>query len=63
MDHNTPAGKLMTVFSAPDYPQFQEGPERLVNKAAVALLSAPDWATPRMVQYDAVQPRPQVRVD
>ena len=23
VDHITPAGRLMTVFSAPDYPQFQ----------------------------------------
>ncbi len=25
IDHVTPAGCLMTVFSAPDYPQFQVG--------------------------------------
>ncbi len=23
IDHVTPAGRLLTVFSAPDYPQFQ----------------------------------------
>ena len=26
VDHLTPAGRLMTVFSAPDYPQFQVQP-------------------------------------
>ncbi len=26
IDHVTPAGCLMTVFSAPDYPQFQVRP-------------------------------------
>jgi hypothetical protein len=25
IDHVTPAGSLVTVFSAPDYPQFQVG--------------------------------------
>lgn len=28
IDHVTPAGRLMTVFSAPDYPQFQARPPR-----------------------------------
>jgi serine/threonine-protein phosphatase 5 len=26
IDHVTPAGRLVTVFSAPDYPQFQVRP-------------------------------------
>lgn len=57
-DHEVPAGMLMTVFSAPDYPQFLEG-ERFYNKAAVAQLTAPDYATPSMLQFDAA-PRPEV---
>ncbi|EFJ50937.1 hypothetical protein VOLCADRAFT_103728 [Volvox carteri f. nagariensis] len=65
-DHNTPAGQLVTVFSAPDYPQFQvvaeEGEEagkRFNNLAAVAVLSAPDYATPNMRTFAAVTPRPK----
>ena len=49
----------MTVFSAPDYPQFMaDGATRYRNKAAVAVLTAPDYATPEMRQYEAVLPRP-----
>ncbi|KXZ48137.1 hypothetical protein GPECTOR_30g233 [Gonium pectorale] len=129
-DHRTPAGNLVTVFSAPDYPQFQapvdddedeeegeEGEEehlegagagqpaaggtageagaipadgeateaapapgtaamtaeaadpappprrapgqRYDNLAAVAVLSAPDFATPVMRTFEAVKPRPK----
>ncbi|GLC44111.1 hypothetical protein PLESTB_000927800 [Pleodorina starrii] len=65
-DHNTPAGRLVTVFSAPDYPQFQvveeEGEnagKRYENLAAVAVLSAPDYATPNMRTFAAVKPRPK----
>ena len=51
----------MTVFSAPDYPQFVPGGlPRYGNRAAVARLSAPDYATPQMIQFDAALPRPQV---
>lgn len=50
----------MTVFSAPDYPQFQDGPERYDNKAAVAVLTAPDWAAPQFLSY-AAQPRPPIQ--
>lgn len=47
------------LYSAPDYPQFQPEEEtRYCNLAAVAVLSSPDWATPEMVQYAAVLPRP-----
>ncbi|GIL70676.1 hypothetical protein Vretifemale_1400 [Volvox reticuliferus] len=65
-DHNTPAGQLVTVFSAPDYPQFQavaaegdEAAKRCNNLAAVAVLSAPDYATPNMRTFQAVKPRPK----
>lgn len=45
--------------SAPDYPQFQpEDDTRYCNLAAVAVLKAPDWCTPEMLQYEAVLPRP-----
>ncbi|CAL8460824.1 g355 [Coccomyxa elongata] len=61
IDHVTPAGCLMTVFSAPDYPQFQtDGQERYHNLGAVAVLRGPSWDTPSFVQYEAVHPRPQV---
>jgi hypothetical protein len=55
-------GKLVTLFSAPDYPQFiADGDERYHNKAAVLHLSAPDYATPQVESFEAVLPRPQVR--
>lgn len=51
----------MTVFSAPDYPQFMmDSLPRYRNKGAVAVLSAPTFSEPNMVQYEAA-PRPKVR--
>lgn len=59
-DHVTPAGRLLTIFSAPDYPQFMaDGVDRYKNKAAVAVLSGPDYDTPVMKQYEASLPRPK----
>ncbi|KAL6776700.1 hypothetical protein ACKKBF_B30600 [Auxenochlorella protothecoides x Auxenochlorella symbiontica] len=59
LDHDTPAGRLMTVFSAPDYPQFvPESHARYNNKAALAVLTAPDYAAPTFLQFEAVRPRP-----
>ena len=54
-------GKLMTVFSAPDYPQFQcSQDERYNNLGAVAVLGAAgEYCQPRMLQYRAAV-RPQV---
>ena len=52
----------MTVFSAPDYPQFQPTNEdRFNNLGAVAVLtgSRDSFTAPEMVEYPAV-PRPQV---
>ncbi|KAK9814926.1 hypothetical protein WJX73_002193 [Symbiochloris irregularis] len=54
-DHITPNGDLVTVFSAPDYPQHQACPEedRYHNLAAVAVLrgsTAPSWADPEFLQ-------------
>jgi hypothetical protein len=42
-------------FQPVDHPS-----ERFNNLGAVAVLQAPDWATPVMKQYNAVQPRPEV---
>ena len=51
----------MTVFSAPDYPQFQaDDDDRYNNLAAVALLSSPCYDEPHFLQYSAVLPRPAV---
>lgn len=51
----------MTLFSAPDYPQFiADGEDRYHNKAAVLHLTAPDYATPQVESFEAVLPRPQV---
>ncbi len=52
-------GKLVTVFSAPDYPQHMPAP-RFNNTAAVLLLTPPDWATPQFIEFEAYRPRPQV---
>jgi serine/threonine-protein phosphatase 5 len=61
LDHDTPAGKLYTVFSAPDYPQFiHPDLDRYKNKAAVAVLTKErgDYTEPEMMSYEAVLPRP-----
>lgn len=63
LDHDTPEGKLMTVFSAPDYPQFQPSSEdRFNNLGAVAVLrgSHDNFATPEMVEFPAA-PRPEAQ--
>lgn len=55
-------GKLVTLFSAPDYPQFiADGEDRYHNKAAVLHLTGPDYCTPQVESFEAVLPRPQVR--
>ena len=51
----------MTVFSAPDYPQFQTTEERYCNLGAVLRLREPDFATPEPLQFAAQLPRPPVR--
>lgn len=54
---------MYTVFSAPDYPQFQaDEDERYNNVAAVAVLSSPSYDEPCFVQYTAVLPRPAVSI-
>ncbi|KAI8105664.1 hypothetical protein M9434_000246 [Picochlorum sp. BPE23] len=60
-DHETSEGVLMTVFSAPDYPQFiNPDASRYKNKAAVFILKAPDYINPEIRQFEAVLPRPHV---
>ena len=52
----------MTIFSAPDYPQFQPANEdRFNNQGAVAVLrsSHDRFTSPEIVEYSAV-PRPEV---
>eukprot|EP00775_Hariotina_reticulata_P007123 gene7123-7337_t len=59
VDHDTPSGQLVTLFSAPDYPQFMaEGEQRYRNKGAVLHLRPPDYATPSVESFEAVLPRP-----
>ncbi len=53
-------GTLMTVFSAPDYPQFQLPGERYNNLGAVLRLSGPDYSMPHALQFAASLPRPEV---
>lgn len=65
VDHDVEGvGKLCTVFSAPDYPQFvEEGEHRHHNKAAYVVLtggaSGEEWCVPRPVSFTAVKPRPK----
>mmetsp|Transcript_4314 Transcript_4314/g.27480 ORF Transcript_4314/g.27480 Transcript_4314/m.27480 type:complete len:639 (+) Transcript_4314:214-2130(+) len=59
VDHEGPNGNLVTVFSAPDYPQFQhDGEERMNNLAAFVELQAPDVSEAKFVTFSAVKPRP-----
>jgi hypothetical protein len=50
----------MTVFSAPDYPQFQLPGERYDNLGAVLRLSPPEYTEPAALQFSASLPRPEV---
>lgn len=55
----------MTVFSAPDYPQFQPNDgERFNNLGAVAVLRSEhgNYTQPELVEYSAA-PRPVVSPD
>ena len=56
-------GKLCTVFSAPDYPQFvEEGEVRHENDASFVILEdATEWAEPKPVRFAAERPRPRSR--
>lgn len=61
VDQQVHAGMLVTLFSAPNYPQFQPaGMTRVENQAAYAVLHAGAITTPEFHSYTAV-PRPQVQ--
>jgi serine/threonine-protein phosphatase 5 len=58
VDHTTPAGRLATLFSAPDYPQFMApGEPRPGNRAAFVVLCAPHYDEPEVTRFEAA-PRP-----
>ncbi|MED6197026.1 hypothetical protein PIB30_052878 [Stylosanthes scabra] len=57
LDHDVESGKLYTLFSAPDYPQF--GQKRYNNEGAYAILQSPDFASPTFLSFKAAE-RPMV---
>ncbi|GAU35532.1 hypothetical protein TSUD_155630 [Trifolium subterraneum] len=59
IDHIVESGKLVTVFSAPDYPQFQATEERYNNKGAYVVLEPPNFDNPIFHGFSAVTPRPK----
>ncbi|KAJ7953257.1 Serine/threonine-protein phosphatase [Quillaja saponaria] len=59
IDHVVESGKLITLFSAPDYPQFQATEKRYNNKGAYVVLQPPDFGTPIFHSFEAVTPRPK----
>ncbi|PIA26247.1 hypothetical protein AQUCO_09500014v1 [Aquilegia coerulea] len=58
IDHEVESGKLITLFSAPDYPQFQATAERYNNKGAYILLEPPNFDNPKFYSFGAT-PRPK----
>ncbi|XP_077210842.1 serine/threonine phosphatase 7 isoform X2 [Tasmannia lanceolata] len=60
IDHEVESGKLITIFSAPDYPQFQATEERYNNRGAYIVLEPPDFSTPIFHSFEAIKPRPKV---
>ena len=60
VDHDVEHGKLCTVFSAPDYPQFiEEGERRNHNRASYVVLTGESgFCEPAPVSFTAVKPRP-----
>lgn len=60
IDHVVESGKLITLFSAPDYPQFQATEERYQNKGAYIVLEPPDFDNPVFHTFEAITPRPKV---
>ncbi|XP_018437685.2 serine/threonine-protein phosphatase 7 long form homolog [Raphanus sativus] len=50
---------LITLFSAPDHPQFQDTEERHNNKGAYIILHIPDCEEPEIHVFEAVSPRPK----
>ncbi|PIM97897.1 Serine-threonine phosphatase 2A, catalytic subunit [Handroanthus impetiginosus] len=60
IDHIVESGKLITLFSAPDYPQFQATETRYKNKGAYIVLEPPHFDTPIFHSFEAVTQRPKV---
>ncbi|KAF3518351.1 hypothetical protein DY000_02058815 [Brassica cretica] len=50
---------LITLFSAPDNPQFQDTEERHNNKGAYIILQIPYCEEPEIHVFEAVSPRPK----
>ncbi|KAB5534867.1 hypothetical protein DKX38_017953 [Salix brachista] len=61
IDHVVPSGKLITLFSAPDYPQFQATEERFKNKGAYIVLNPPCFDVPEFHTFEAITPRPAAK--
>ncbi|XP_074556436.1 serine/threonine-protein phosphatase 7 isoform X1 [Curcuma longa] len=61
IDHQVESGQLITLFSAPDYPQFQATDKRFNNRGAYIVLQPPHFASPVFHTFEAVKPRPQVK--
>ncbi|KAL5707311.1 protein-serine/threonine phosphatase [Ranunculus cassubicifolius] len=59
IDHEVESGKLITIFSAPDYPQFQATEERYNNKGAYIVLEPPNFDIPNFHSFEAITPRPK----
>ncbi|CAL8997675.1 unnamed protein product [Prunus brigantina] len=59
IDHIVESGKLITLFSAPDYPQFQGTNERYKNKGAYIILEPPNFDDPVFHSFEAITPRPK----
>ncbi|KAM1605823.1 hypothetical protein PS2_026519 [Malus domestica] len=59
IDHVVESGKLITLFSAPDYPQFQGTEERYRNKGAYIVLEPPNFDDPVFHSFEAITPRPK----
>ncbi|KAG6470074.1 hypothetical protein ZIOFF_071126 [Zingiber officinale] len=59
IDHQVESGQLITLFSAPDYPQFQATDKRFNNRGAYIVLQPPHFASPVFHTFEAVKPRPQ----
>ncbi|XP_030490639.2 serine/threonine-protein phosphatase 7 inactive homolog isoform X1 [Cannabis sativa] len=59
-DHVEESGKLYTLFSAPNYPQF--GEINYKNEGAYAVLKPPNFESPSFHQFKAIE-RPEIVID
>ncbi|CAL5324152.1 unnamed protein product [Camellia sinensis] len=65
IDHVVDSGKLITLFSAPDYPQFQiasdslKATRRYKNKGAYIVLELPHFDSPVFHSFEAITSRPK----